>query len=1413
LGVGPTLPEEVTVLTLRRAGGVSNGTPEVGISPSESSPAPERKFAGRLAERCLDEESHTKKMQAQHAWGKHHWFGLSNHQRKLVKHVSQSKDAAGLQVFPLAGTVPPALLTTIPLASLGDGGAMAEARARVEAVFSAGDQVSFFVNDDGAPTGEVLIKSTEPLSEEAADMLRQGFWVYDAAAAEPVERGFFVYTDADTTEERIKYRIQGENGIVLKWRMSKDTDEGEPHPGNKAIYSTLDTIIRRKIATGEDIDPEMLIDPEKGGVAEEGDPSAVPALHFIQGWLAAAGPQKYIHNHLPPWVVYEPEGVTGISPPRTSHPGGMNATDIQNMNMGTGVTKAIEGKGGKGGKGKGKGKKGTKGAKGANRSYDRAIAEENALRIRMPKAFRSLFVLAIEEMNDTLGARVEMLSYPYPKYGITDVLDSIESGFAMKEGRRDPSRELLRVNCVMRNGIRGLPHPAAVSCWLFEKAGINYVAAGQFIDKVTKAGAPTEATFGYGVLVEVQSPDQLILATNHSTSGNAAVTIRIWTEADGQHPKVPMRDLYVAEGALSVVPESALQRKRTMTAADESAQMQAKARTKSAEQAMEAGTYADTNKERSARLNEMQLFLDEASFDDREREMAAQIQGIKEAKEAEKVLLRIERAKKEKAEFARAQASPASPGKKKRLELEVTVCTEIEDPVTFTVDLHDVKASNGSDSLPNVQDLVHHVRYELMVLEPDYGIALDQCAVYCGSPVRAPVYVTVELNQGEGKVQEIVVGKDATALTTKLHKLDGVGVRMTPRLATVPKPTHPEWLVASLGDQYEVSPNRKPVVARVMGSTPVTVCWPSDLTVLDRPLPSGLPVIRSSHRCSPSNPKCPPRTPGGTNPLRRRDAGGRLTDCARSCRMPTTRTTPTTPRTSGSGSSELRGASASSLRNTNSSSALGSLAYRSMSRWRRTTGSWSTTRPRATSDTWEEVECQRWEKATQRQEDCLERKYRTAMIKYRMNMKINVNYMNIWQHAEGKGGTIVGATWATQRGTLRKGRAKQMMNLIQKTGAATVLYENEVEERSVGPAPEGQTGHIPVVVVAPHSAAAECSEARTHVRGPLAGSSGAAPPAAPDGMERVGPAQGSHLLQNEPLELSDEICVRQSRRQDKELLIQRDQCTMLGEKRNCETAKGREPLGDGTGSWGHRTGVREHYRHPREHTLGQQWRRSARMGPNSTASPPARGGAQPATDQPTTSETATGREQPPAGCPSLEQQAGLLQVLCMPRGVPGLGVLATEPHPGTSEGQPGGGVLELVQPSAENHRDPEHGGTGNAHPEQVSEGEGHGGRVTMRVTLRGANDEYVPLTSCGAGKPPLGEPTEGGRMGPNLSVTISRRKGGDVKILPKKEGSVKPRQTVRLRSARGKLGGGGARGTVGNAPDRALAGGHPRSMQ
>jgi hypothetical protein len=727
------------------------------------------------------------------------WKGITAHKKKGIMHISALRDTDGIPVAWSASALEPCppVFTTVPMEHVQDPEGIEAVRATVEALLCDPGpcNVTFYVDDTKAPTGELVIR-TPALNDAGAALLNRGSWnLIEPKPGEAAdERGLFVFKgQAYGTSDKPTYTTKTDNAMELRWDPSKAPEGGGKFPAKSMIYAVLEKHATAMYRHGVGLSTMELIDPETGGAANEGETQGVNKVEFAAGWFRTQ--TRVVHAHIPAYAqLHDDDSV----PPKMSH-GGAEKND--------GL-----------GKGKGKGKGGTKGKGGEN---GRARPEMFALRLRFPTGFYKENTQIVDNTNMELGIDVQVDNHPFPQYAIRDTMSSITAGQPMKEGKECSQRALLRVTCVVAKTCPGVTHPADVSAWLFAKLSIHYIGCAFTQEMVSKGDSPTATAYSYGVLVDKKDPLQMMKLADHTLSGSDSVTIRQWNSFDTAQIKVLSKELYVADGAVSVVRQKKQESVRATTAYDLTIRMAEEAKQLATKTGLEESGYAASTQRNTTELLTMQRKLDQSAHSSHKKLLAAQVKAVEleEAAAAQQEYNeRMSAAAAEQPAQESGSHASAPKSKHKRKEMTIKVVTDSSDFAEFPMEVEDVPATGPNSSSPTLFDLVFHL-HSLDCFGSDYGIVIQDCPGFKGADLEVAAYVVVNYEIDGKTMWSITVGKDSGSRITKLEPLNAGTLVMRPRLAAKPGANHPDWLKCTLVAVPESpSPAKQPGAKRPVRS-------------------------------------------------------------------------------------------------------------------------------------------------------------------------------------------------------------------------------------------------------------------------------------------------------------------------------------------------------------------------------------------------------------------------------------------------------------------------------------------------------------------------------------------------------------------------------------------------------------------
>jgi hypothetical protein len=771
------------------------------------------------------------------------WKGMRRSYKSKMALAHNTKDGLG---FPVVweqhiGKPTPPIFTMVPLEYVQTPEKVDMLKEMTANLLGIQDETSIITDETNAPTGEMLFRVRE-LSKEGARKLTRGYWspVPPKKDQETDPRGFFTHQGQTIgTIEKPKYIIKQDNSIEVRWDPEKPTTNGTQCPNRAEIYEALERAEKQMYYEGIGLDPTEWIGITTGNVEEEGEDTVIKT-DFGAGWRMAQA--RVIHAHTPAYVIFHGDRE---SPPILSHTGRDHGSKNQ-----------------------------------------RAKSDSSAFRIRFPKGYYKENQNMIRQVAEQLGIELKMDSHPYPQYAIRDILDSLENGQPMREGQICNSRALIKINSVIANTCQGLTDPTMVTAWLHKKCGMHYVAAGMREELTTKGDAPAATTYAYGVLVDIADPTQLMKLTNHRISGSDAVTIRRWGRMDKGKLKILQNELYVADGAVSVVPQKLQTATRATSACDLLTTLTEEAKQTATRAGLDQSGYAATTQQQTVSMLNLQKRLDLAAWKSRMRELEAQVQALDKEEKQQEEAKKAEAEEQEKAKEPVKKAE--SPSKQKRSELEVRIVLERGDDLQLTIDTEDVAPETGQRA--TLQDIVKHL-YDMECFGSDYGIDPAPLPGKKGADIEVKVYVEAEFEGSHGNWAH-TVGKDALVKTIKIDQLHGGTLTLSPRVAQKPSKRHLDWLKATVGE----APTPSPAKPKSLVTTPSqpkndssnrnrrtnqdSQATDSKLSTPQRWKKTKPPSTPTPRRCSTSSERnLIPRTP-----RKQTFSGSSSRHCARACR-------------------------------------------------------------------------------------------------------------------------------------------------------------------------------------------------------------------------------------------------------------------------------------------------------------------------------------------------------------------------------------------------------------------------------------------------------------------------------------------------------------------------------------------------
>ena len=686
------------------------------------------------------------------------WQGISTYNKKRMMHVSALRNTEGSPVVweEEVGKEAPVMITTVPIEFINTDKRAAEFKEKVSTLLGTQGETSFVLGADGNPNGEIMLRTLE-LSEEGARRLTRGYWRPDKATENMDEgmRGFFVHNGQTIgTEVKPKYKLKTENVMEVRWNPKHKTSEGCPCPNKTAMYAALEYEEARTFNQGVGVPANEMIDPTTGAVTEE-EYEAVNKVDFAAGWRLAQG--RIVHAHAPAYIQFHNDRE---SPPKLSHRG-----------------------------------------RGDNEN-ERAQVEQFAVKIRFPTGYYKEVKEAIARAAEKLGIELDTEGHPFANYSIRDLLESYKSGKPMLDGKVCTTRALLKVNSVMAESCNGITTPAELSAWLHQHNKVHYVGSIIREDMVVKGDAPPANAYAFMCLVEMRDPMQMMKLNNHRVSGSDAVTIRNWNASvDGKGSlRILPNELFVAMGAVSVVPQKKAATTQATSAGDLVTKLAEEAKKLATQKGLEESGYMEATQKETIEILLMQKKVDASSHQQKKRELQQQIKAIEAEEKLQREAEANELEGKEKAK-KQPNGKPQNRTDAARISQDITIEIRTENGKSqeIEVDVGDVPPGNGQR--PTVMDLARYV-HEMQGFGTDFGLNAQDCEQFKGEPIKVPVYITAKWEGELGKSWCAEIGKEGTGGAANMKKIDTMtGGRMTlePRQAAKPPPNHPAWMQANIG--------------------------------------------------------------------------------------------------------------------------------------------------------------------------------------------------------------------------------------------------------------------------------------------------------------------------------------------------------------------------------------------------------------------------------------------------------------------------------------------------------------------------------------------------------------------------------------------------------------------------------------
>lgn len=701
------------------------------------------------------------------------WGGFRPVTRRKIMLVTKVRDTEGGEVDWTAyvGEAIPPVTTTVPMEYVETPEKVAGIDKSTEGLLGVQGKTTFLTDESQAFTGEVLIR-VEQLSEEGARRLQRGSWSVSQPkpGEEPDLRGFFMHKGQTVgTETNPKYQLKQDNSMEIRWNPKQKLEGGAAFPTKQAIYAAIETAEKDMNMNGVGLEDSTFIDIVTGAepLNNELSEGVVTAKRFARGWRR--GQVRVLHAHIPAWVQYHEK-----EKPTTSH---------------------------------GDGPAGRKA---------RARPEMSALRLRFPRGLYKQNANMIRTVEEKLGIEITMDGHPYPQYAIKDTLASIERGQPMKDGSLCNTRALLKMSCIMTKDCEGVTNPAEASAWMFMKAKVHLVGAGFAEELVTKGGAPTATAYSFGLLVENKDAHTMMRATNDMVSGSSAVKIRKWTTLDTVRLRVLPSEIYIADGAISVVPQQLQTTTRATSACDLITKLQEETKVTATQAGVDQSGYARNLQTHTMELTRMQGRIDAAALEQKRVELASQLEQIEKANaQLKKERQENRRASVQEEEAAKGEREPPkSPAKTKRKELTVEVTPQRGEKAQHLIELADVPLISNATSgqKASIVDLVNYLA-QLEVFGQDFGIEPSTIEGYAkGNDATAKVYVACTYAGPTDSLLDnwtTLVGKDKGAILKKIDMLTEGVITMAPRVAAKPPTYHPDWLTAMIIEGTSPSPRKR----------------------------------------------------------------------------------------------------------------------------------------------------------------------------------------------------------------------------------------------------------------------------------------------------------------------------------------------------------------------------------------------------------------------------------------------------------------------------------------------------------------------------------------------------------------------------------------------------------------------------
>jgi hypothetical protein len=697
------------------------------------------------------------------------------------------------------------ILTTIPPNILGDQDQIDAATTRLDKLLGTHAATKMLLDQDGTCTGEVCIR-VDPLSEEGARRLNRGYWttLKETDTDKDQSRGFFMLKSTIIDTSGIQSYVT--DSVDEQYREFWWDYQSANCPSKGAVYEAVARHVGEQMTTATG--PSLRV--VDGSVSTEENEKKTTKANYGAGWIR--GQQRgFIHAAQPAFGIAEP-GTTNVT--YLSH--GIDKRDPTKM----------------------------------------AKKDPGCYKIRFPKEFAQEVTQGIGLAAEELEIAIHVEMHHFPNFCLRDGIQSFKQGRIVRGTKGpggavtfadDPTRAVIRAVSTATSTDLGITDPVELRAHLRVKCGVQAIAVFYQEELKHLAETPEATVYSFWALVNRGDPTTMMKVANPMVAWTPALTMRMWNRSDTL--EVKDRELHVAEGRLSVVPQKVKAAEQTTSMVGIFTNITESAKKEAGRKGVQQSGYEDGLATKVQRLAEMQRRNDEHELDHKLEQEQERMEAW-ERRQREKY-----QGQQEEQPTEQTKAESPKRGRPTAGEVQVAVETERAEQYELTVDIDEI----SSDGKPSLNDLAAYlwengalgegagINPELLPEEFAHGITLDHVAL----TVNLEMQFTPHAGGQGSKQWRTVVGKDpGTGLKRLTNCKDGL-ITVRPVPTTRKPPSWAPWMHVTV-PPFVPSP-AKPQVSADRGAQRLSGCRQTS--------PRSLHTQTSSRRSTPPRgPHQQPRT-------------------------------------------------------------------------------------------------------------------------------------------------------------------------------------------------------------------------------------------------------------------------------------------------------------------------------------------------------------------------------------------------------------------------------------------------------------------------------------------------------------------------------------------------------------------------